>query len=64
VASSRVSAISYDGGSRTIRVRFHDGVEWSYADCELEIWEQFRARGTSKGRFIAQVLDKHPHGPA
>ncbi|HEX7959838.1 MAG TPA: KTSC domain-containing protein, partial [Terriglobales bacterium] len=60
--STRVSAIRYDAESETIYVRFPDGVEWYYSGCPPHVWEEFTREGTSKGRYISQVLDGHPKG--
>ena len=60
--SSRVAAIAYDPQGETIFVRFQDGVEWWYGNCPAQVWEVFVAPGTSKGRYIKEVLDDHPKG--
>lgn len=61
--SERVSAVAYDAEQETIYVRFKKtGVEWWYGSCPPHIWEQFTLPGTSKGRYIKEVLDAHPNG--
>jgi hypothetical protein len=60
--STRVAAIAYDPDTETIYARFHDGVEWWYGACPQMIWEEFISPNTSKGRYINQVLNGHPHG--
>jgi len=60
--SSRIVAMAYDSNSETIYVRFPNGVEWWYGNCPKSVWEEFSLPGTSKGKYIHQVLDKHPNG--
>ena len=59
--STRIIAEAYDPETETIYVRFHDGVEWQYRDCPLDIWEQFTAPGQSRGKYIYQELDRRPN---
>ncbi len=60
--SSRIIAMAFDGDSETIYVRFPNGKEWWYAGCPRHVWEEFAAPGTSKGQYIAQVLNGHSNG--
>lgn len=60
--STRVVAIAYDPDIETIYVQFPNGVEWYYANCPPIVWEEFSAPGTSKGQYISQILNHHPHG--
>jgi hypothetical protein len=60
--SGRVVAEAYDAESETIYVRFPDGVEWWYAGCPPDVWEQFTAPGQSRGQYIATVLNFKPNG--
>ena len=60
--SSRVSAVAYDSTTETIYVRFQDRIEWRYGNCPIQVWEAFVSPGTSKGRYIKDVLDDHPKG--
>lgn len=63
VDSSRITAEGYDAEAETIYVEFpKGGVQWWYAACPLDIWEQFTAPGQSRGQFIHQVLDAKPNG--
>lgn len=62
--SSRVAAIAYRESSQQIFVRFRDGAEWCYEDCPLHTWRVFSSPGTSKGKFIASVLDRLPNHEA
>lgn len=61
--SGRIQAVAYDAVSETIYVRFNDGAEWWYGGCPPHIWEEFTAPGTSKGRYVHDVLDGHAKGP-
>ena len=61
--SSRVSAVAFDPDREAILVRFPNGVEWQYLGCPKHVWEDFVAPGTSKGRFIHDVLNNQQHGP-
>ena len=60
--SARVVAVAYDSTQETIYVRFQDGIEWWYGNCPVQVWEEFVAPGTSKGRYVTDVLDDHPKG--
>lgn len=60
--SARVIAMAYDQDLETIYVRFPNGMEWYYANCPPTTWEEFGADGTSKGAYIANVLNHRPNG--
>lgn len=60
--SDRIVAEAYDEEAEKIYVRFHDGVEWWYANCPPRVWEEFTAPGQSRGKYIHNVLDHKPHG--
>jgi hypothetical protein len=62
-SSSRIIAEAYDPEARRIFVRFADCVEWSFADCSLQVWNEFTAPGQSRGTYIADVLEAKPNGP-
>ena len=62
VDSTRISAVAYDTASETIYVRFRDGSEYYYSGCPSVVWEQFTSPGTSKGKYVHDELDHHPHG--
>lgn len=59
--SSRIIAEAYLAEIETILVRFPDGVEWAYSACGPSTWQQFTARGQSRGEYIAAVLDAKPN---
>ena len=60
--SCRITAAAYDDEEERILVRFPDGPEWQYEECPPFIWEEFMDT-PSKGRFIHERLNYHPHGP-
>lgn len=60
--SKRIVAEAYDAETERIYVRFPDGVEWWYAACPPQIWEEFTAPGQSRGQYIHQVLNHKPNG--
>lgn len=60
--STRIVAEAYDSETEKIYVRFKDGVEWYYAACPPNVWEEFTAQGQSRGQYISRVLDHKPHG--
>lgn len=60
--SSRIIAMAYDTESATIYVRFPNEIEWRYECCSELEWEEFSAPGTSKGAYISERLNQHPHG--
>ncbi len=62
--SSRVTAIAYRASTQQILVRFQDGAEWCYEECPLHTWRAFSSLATSKGKFIASVLDRLPNHAA
>lgn len=61
--SDRVVAIAYDATAEVIYVRFPNNREWWYQLCPPTVWEEFTAPGTSKGRYIHNVLNHKPNGP-
>ena len=62
--SSRIVAEAYDTETESIYVRFHDGVEWRYDVCPQYVWDEFTAPDQSRGKYIAEVLNFKPNGPA
>ena len=60
--SSRIVAEAYEPETERIYVRFPDGVEWWYAACPPNVWDEFTAPGQSRGEYIGRVLDHKPHG--
>jgi hypothetical protein len=62
VGSTRIIAMAYDPTAETIYVRFPNNAEWWYAGCPPHVWEEFSAEATSKGQFIARVLNAHANG--
>lgn len=58
--SDRVEAIAYNSKDQAIYVRFPDGTEWYYGSCTERQWSAFK-RSSSKGRYIADVLDHKPN---
>ena len=61
-SSNRIVAEAYDPETETIYVRFPNGVEWYYAACPPQVWEEFSAPGQSRGKFINLVLNFKPNG--
>lgn len=61
-SSKRIVAEAYDPEAEKIYVRFPDGVEWCYAACPPDVWEEFTAPGQSRGQYINRVLNFKPHG--
>lgn len=61
-ASSRIVAEAYDAEAERIYVRFPNGVEWWYAACPRNVWEEFTALGQSRGQYIHDVLNHKPNG--
>jgi len=59
--SQRIVAMAYDADREAICVRFPNGVEWCYEACLASQWEEFSRPGTSRGRYIREVLDHKPH---
>ena len=60
--SSRILAEAYDPETERIYVRFPNGVEWWYAACPPQVWQEFTALGQSRGQYISRILDHKPHG--
>jgi hypothetical protein len=61
-ASSRILAEAYDPETERIYVRFLEGVEWWYANCPPQVWEEFTRPSQSRGRYINDVLNFKPNG--
>jgi hypothetical protein len=55
--------MGYDETTSTVYVRFTDGTPWRYTHVPPLVWQQFRS-APSKGRFISEVLNGYPYGPA
>jgi len=60
--SKRIVAEAYEAETERIYVRFPDGVEWWYAACPPQVWQEFTAPGQSRGQYIARVLNHKPNG--
>lgn len=61
--SERIVAEAYDPENEKIYVRFKgDNVEWWYAACPPNIWQEFTAPGQSRGKYIYAVLNHKPNG--
>lgn len=60
--SDRIVAEAYDVDGERIFVRFPNGVEWWYAACPSQVWQEFTALGQSRGQYIHRVLDHKPNG--
>lgn len=60
--SERIVAEAYDSETERIYVRFPNGVEWWYAACPPNVWQEFTALGQSRGQYIRRVLDHKPNG--
>jgi hypothetical protein len=61
VNSSRASAVAYDAEGEAIYVRFPNGAVYRYEACTKQDWSGLTAPGVSIGRFIEEVLNKHPY---
>lgn len=55
VNSSTIQTIGYNPDSKTMRVRFHSGKEYTYHDVPPETHEAFIQSG-SKGQFLHQNI--------
>jgi hypothetical protein len=62
-ARPRTVAAGYDRRRKTLTVVFRDGTYWNYYEVPAWMWQAFKQR-VSKGRYIKQVLDAQPYGPA
>lgn len=60
-SSSWIVAEAYDPETESIYVRFKNGVEWSYAACPPNVWEEFSAPGQSRGQYFHRVLKFKPN---
>ncbi len=56
----RTLAAGYDKNTRSLHVRFRDGVGWTYFDVPPDIWRRFKGV-RSPGRFINRVLNSYPY---
>ena len=62
--STRVVRIGYSEDEQQIHAEMPDGHHHVYEDCTREIWEEFSAVDTSKGKYLRSTLDFHTHHPA
>jgi hypothetical protein len=62
-ARPRTVAAGYDRRRLVLTVVFRDGTYYNYYEVPAWMWQSFKQR-VSKGRYIAQVLDGQPRGPA
>ena len=60
--SSRIIFEAYLADQEIILVQFPDGVQYFYAECSTEVWDEFTAPNQSRGQYIAQVLNHKPRG--
>ena len=60
--SERIVAEAYDEEAERIYVRFPNGVEWWYAACPPQVWDEFTSPGQSRGQYINDVLNYKPNG--
>ena len=61
--SSRVTEGWFDQDARTVELAFPDGVRWHYYKIGRRTWEALK-RAESPGRFLHDVLNRFPNGPA
>jgi KTSC domain len=59
----RTVAAGYDRDRSVLTVVFRDGTYYNYYEVTVAEWQDFKRR-VSKGRYIYQVLDYKPRGPA
>lgn len=59
----RTLAAGYDAKTKTLRVRFRDGVGYEYYDVPPSVWRNFK-RVRSPGRAINRVLNNYSYAPA
>jgi hypothetical protein len=58
VDSSNITAIAYHEESKQILVRFKDGGEYSYEDCDLPLYERFKGAPSVGKFFYANIKPK------
>lgn len=61
--STRVVRGWYNPETRIIEVQFTDGVHWAFEDCTMQTWQNF-IKSMSPGRFIFEILNRHPYHSA
>jgi hypothetical protein len=59
----RTLAAGYDAKTKTLRVRFRDGVGYEYYDVPPSVWRNFK-RVKSPGRLINRTLNNYPYARA
>ncbi|MEU6893952.1 KTSC domain-containing protein [Streptomyces sp. NPDC046557] len=59
--SSLVAACAYDEAAERIFVQFHSGTVWQFENCSREMWRPLTIPGTSKGRYVQDVLSRQVH---
>lgn len=58
VDSSNIRAIAYHEESKQILVRFKDGGEYAYEDCDLLLYERFKGAPSVGKFFYANIKPK------
>lgn len=59
----RTVAAGYDRNREVLTVVFRDGTYYNYYEVNANEWQDFKTR-ISKGKYIYQILDYKPRGPA
>ena len=59
----RTVAASWDPSREVLTVVFRDSTIYNYYDVSKNTWDDFKTQ-SSKWKFIRDVLDSHPRGPA
>lgn len=57
VDSSNIAQRAYDKSRQVIVVRFHNGNQYEYPNCDSTVWLGFR-KAKSAGSFLHSVLNK------
>lgn len=58
VDSSNIEAVAYDAEEKQIFVRFKDGAEWVYDNCEQKLFDSF-LNAPSIGKFFHANIKTH-----
>jgi hypothetical protein len=58
----RTKQAGYDPATKTLRIRFREGVVYGYYDVPPSVWRDFR-RTPSPGKFINSTLNSFEYGP-
>jgi hypothetical protein len=59
--STLVEAAMYDEAAERIHIWDRSGRHWMFDGCDWDLWRLFMVPHESRGAFVVNVLNRHPH---